>query len=186
MRQRFVLLCALVVLAAGVECPIQPPGNSGYRFTSADLRQSNNAWWTWGGLPAAGRDEDAQAGGEDVPREVTEPDVFRREGDILYVLNQYRGLTLVDLDTEEVLAQLPTFGYPRDLYVRDGRAYVLAGQAANYETNGNTVSYTVQGRLYIADVSTPASASVLSSIALDGAFVDSRLVGDVLYAVCAE
>lgn len=186
MRQRFVLLCALVVLAAGVECPIQPPGNSGYRFTSADLRQSNNAWWTWGGLPAAGRDEDAQAGGEDVPREVTEPDVFRREGDILYVLNQYRGLTLVDLDTEEVLAQLPTFGYPRDLYVRDGRAYVLAGQAANYETNGNTVSYTVQGRLYIADVSTPASASVLSSIALDGDFVDSRLVGDVLYAVCAE
>ncbi|HQH69697.1 MAG TPA: hypothetical protein PK166_14965, partial [Candidatus Hydrogenedentes bacterium] len=139
MRQRFVLLCALVVLAAGVECPIQPPGNSGYRFTSADLRQSNNAWWTWGGLPAAGRDEDIQAGGEDVPREVTEPDVFRREGDILYVLNQYRGLTLVDLDTEEVLAQLPTFGYPRDLYVRDGRAYVLAGQAANYETNGNTV-----------------------------------------------
>ena len=64
MRQRFVLLCALVVLAAGVECPIQPPGNSGYRFTSADLRQSNNAWWTWGGLPAAGRDEDIQAGGE--------------------------------------------------------------------------------------------------------------------------
>ncbi len=186
MRQRFVLLCALVVLATGVECPLQPPGNSGYRFTSADLRQSNNAWWTWGGLPAAGRDEDTQVGEEDVPREVTEPDVFRREGNLLYVLNQYRGLTLVDLDTEEVLAQLPTFGYPRDLYVRDGRAYVLVGQAADYETNGNTVSYSVQGRLYIADVSTPASASILSSIALDGDFVDSRLVGDVLYAVCAE
>ncbi len=186
MRARFAVLSALTLLPMVMGCPVRPPQDSDYRFTSADLRSGSYGWWTWGEFPIAGRDEDAQEGNEDVPREVTEPDVFRRDGNILYVLNQYRGLTLVDLDTEQVLAQLPTCGYPRDLYVRDGRAYVLVGQAADYEADGNTVSYSVHGRLYIADVSTPSSAAVLSSIALEGDFVDSRLVGGVVYAVCAE
>ena len=185
MRRYFSIPCALVVLAVAVGCPFVLPEDTGYQFTSADLRQSNYGWWRWDEAPDAVADGEGQEGG-DVSREVTEPDVFRRDANILYVLNQYRGLTLVDLDTEEVLAQLPTYGYPRDLYVRDGRAYVLVGQATNYETDGNTINYTVQGRLFIADVSAPASAKLLSSIALEGDFVDSRLVGDVLYAVCAE
>jgi hypothetical protein len=130
------------------------------------------------------------------PRDVVEPDVIRRDGNILYVLNQYRGLTLVDLGEPQiagfgipkpkVLAQVPTYGYPRDLYIQDGRAYVMVGYANEYKTDGTKISFSVASKLYVVDIADPAHASVLASFDLNGDLVDSRLVGDVLYAVCAK
>ena len=138
----------------------------------------------WAGEAAS--DQSAEGEGERLLREVVEPDVVRLAGNLLYVLNQYRGLTIVDLDAETIVAQVQTYGYPRDLYLVGNRAYVLVGQASNYTTDGDTVGFDVQSRLYVVDVSDPAQAAVLGTFDLEGDLVDSRLVGDVLYAVCAE
>ena len=116
---------------------------------------------------------------------MVEPDVIRQTGNLLYVLNQYRGLTIVDLDTQTLLAQAPTYGYPRDLYVVDNLAYVLTGYATEFTANGDTVEVEVGSRIFVVDVTDPAEAEVISSFELEGDFQDSRLVGDVLYAVSA-
>lgn len=172
----------ILVVAALAGCP--RPVNRSYNFTSADLQGSRNFLDFLGGLPASMNDE---SGGEQtVTREVVEPDVIRRDDNLLYVLNQYRGLTLVDLDTETILAQVPTYGYPRDLYLVGDRAYVLVAYAADFTANENTIEYDIKSRLYVVDVSTPSEASVIGSFDLEGDLVDSRLVGDVLYAVSAE
>lgn len=173
----------LVLVCAG--CPW--PGQ--HLFTSADTSfQGFNVLFDGmaGGAPAAA-DDAARGDGNTSVREVVEPDIIRlAEDGLLYVLNQHRGLTIVDLDTEELLKTLPTFGYPRDLYIADDRAYVLVSNALKYTRVGNTISSTLQARLYVIDITAPAEASVLNTFDFEGDLVDSRLVGDILYAVSAQ
>lgn len=126
------------------------------------------------------------AGGEEV-REVVEPDVIRQSGSLLYVLNQYRGLSIVDLDSETLLSQTATTGFPRDLYVVGNRAYVLVAQPSSAVYLGDVASFGVSGTmLHVLDISNPAAPEVLASLELDGDLTDSRLVGDVLYTVGAQ
>jgi len=177
-----LLLVAGVVTVLMCGCP-----PTSRQFTNAFRGGGYNGGMYDGVAPGeATRDEDT-AGEEKTAREVVEPDVIRRDGSILYVLNQYRGLMVVDLAANTVLAQLPTYGMPRDLYLVDGRAYVLVANAAEYKQDGNTVEYEVMSRLYVADVSAPASAHLVGTpFDFPGDLLDSRLVGDVLYAVCTE
>ena len=167
-------------------------GSANQEFTNADAA-GNGGPTRFGGVPvafddvAAGTDEGGGDGGAvEAPREVVEPDVIRRDGNLLYVLNQYRGLTIVDLDTETLLSQVPTLGYPRDLYLDGGRAYVLVGYAHNIFVENGVVRTNLASRIFVLDVSVPAAANVIATFDLAGDFVDSRLVGDVIYAVSAE
>ncbi|MDX9972049.1 MAG: beta-propeller domain-containing protein, partial [FCB group bacterium] len=185
MRTSWKLSIPVLLLLLCSACPRPNPEN---RFTSADVRGTSRN--TDVGLPGglfgdALTDAEGGAGGS-AARVVVEPDVVRRDGNILYILNQYRGLTLVDLDTRNILAQVPTYGFPRDLFVRGDRAYVLVGQAGSYVVLDNVASFDVNARLYVVDVSTPGEAEVVSQFDLEGDLVDSRLVGDVLYAVGGE
>ncbi|MCL4694267.1 MAG: beta-propeller domain-containing protein, partial [Candidatus Hydrogenedentes bacterium] len=176
----FLGIAVLIALAAG--CP--KPRNRTFEFTSADL-QGGGRWTNF----LAGAAEDTAGGGDTAPaptREIVEPDVIRRDGDLLYVLNQYRGLTIVDLDTEELVAQVPTFGYPRDLYLVGDRAYVLVAYASEFDVKDDTISYDIESRLYVVDVAQPDEAEILGTFDLEGDLVESRLVGDILYAVGAD
>ncbi|HRZ83678.1 MAG TPA: beta-propeller domain-containing protein, partial [Candidatus Hydrogenedentes bacterium] len=125
--------------------------------------------------------------GNETPREVVEPDVIRRDGNLLYILNQHRGLTLVDLDAFQILSNVPVSGYPRDLYLEDGRAWVLTGYAAEVTKGDDGLLHCTMGsRIVAVDVADPEAPQVLGSVSLPGDFIDSRLVGNALYAVCAE
>lgn len=183
--QRFVGWGAIVLFSLSVlvltGCPLIRP--TSYQYTSAD-RSPNRSYWYENLLPGTAVDDTSGEG--ESQREVVEPDVIRRVGNLLFVLNQYRGLTIANLDTQEVLSQAPTYGYPRDLYVVDDLAYVLVGYATNYVTDGNQVKMEAGSRVFAVDISDPASPSVVSTFNLEGDFVDSRMVGDVLYAVSAE
>ena len=174
---RVLTLLPIVALMAG--CPYKE-----YRFTNAAVSSSGWRGDLFSGAPTALYDVQGEGTAEQ-PREVVEPDVIRRVGNMLYVLNQYRGLTIVDLEQEKILAQVPTFGYPRDLYVVGNRAYVLVASASQYKTDGPAISFTVASRLYVVDLDNPSNPD-LPQFDLEGDLVDSRLVGNVLYAVCAE
>lgn len=159
------------------------------RFTSADTTQDSSVQYPGEDESSPGTtDENTDgSGGDDAPRDVVEPDVIRQDGNWLYILNQYRGLLVVDLSQEKVVAEVPTVGYPRDLYLVGGRAYILVGYASKYTVENSFIRIDVASRLYVADVSDPAAAHLLGEpFSMDGDFVDSRLVGDVLYAVNAE
>lgn len=174
------LLIAACMVAALAGCP--PLVFPNLRFTSANPNGNREG-------PVFGAPDDtagAEGENEAPEREVVEPDVIRRDGNWLYILNQYRGLSIVDLDTEELVAQAPTYGYPRDLYVVGDRAYVLVAYAGGVVTEGDVLSYDIRSRVYVLDISEPASAAIAGQFDLEGDFVDSRLVGDVLYAISAE
>ena len=188
------LLSLLLLALPGCPKPVVPnplpPGTSiepvgpGEKpvFYSASTGSYRNA--LDGMAPTAGAVDTSEGSGAN--REVVEPDVIRRDGKFLYVLNQYRGLTVVDLDQQAVVGRVATVGYPRDLYLKNGRAYVLVGYAADIVQDAGLLRYKVGARIYVVDVNQPAVPALQGSIDLPGDFVDSRLVGDALYAVCAN
>lgn len=192
MKRLMILLLAGVAITSLTGCPwwqrpvvpnppvVNPQSPS---FFSATV---NN--WYRNGLEdvVAAPGTDGSGAEDETPREVVEPDVIRRDGNLLYVLNQYRGLTIVDLESQTVLGNAPTSGYPRDLYLRGGRAYVLVGYAVEVTENDGLLECAMGARIYAVDVSDPANPAVEGSINLEGDFIDSRLVGDALYAVCAS
>jgi len=179
------ILVLLVLSLAGC-----PPIEEDRTFTSADTtggRDVDN-----GAEGGEGEGEGEAPGMDDGgDREVVEPDVIRRVDNLLYVLNQYRGLTIVDLDSQTLLAQVPTTGYPRDLYFANGQAYVIVANAGaiGIDIAAKDVAVSPQqasSRLYVVDVSTPEDAAIRSHIDFEGDLVDSRLVGNILYAVTAQ
>jgi hypothetical protein len=177
---RLILLCLTTVLIAG--CPRPLPQD--YQFTSAAAGGDRGALFD--GAPSAPTDAEDGGEAEREAREVVEPDVVRRDGDRLYILNQHRGLLIADLAGNTLLGSAPTFGYPRDLYLVGDRAYVLVGYAGGVEIADGVARMAVGSRLYVVDVADPAAPAVIGTTDLPGDFVDSRLVGEVLYAVSAE
>lgn len=152
-------------------------------FTSADAGYGYRD-----GEPVFGEEppsdiEDGTDGGE---RTLVEPDIIRRVDNILFILNQYRGLTVVDLDSEALLSQTATYGYPRDLYLRGDQAYVLVSYAQQIDLVEGMLSVTYGSRIYVLNIADPSDIQFEGTFMIPGDLVDSRLVGDVLYAVCSD
>ena len=172
------LLVMLLVVTTLAGCPWRR-GN--IEFTSADMGVNYPGGFT--GIAADGSREEAADGGE---RELIEPDVIRRHNNLLYILNQYRGLAIVDLYTETMLSQTPLLGRPRDLYLVGKRAYVLVScaQDVHYGEFGFHVFYS--SRIYVLNITDPAKVVIEGVSDFEGDLVDSRLVGDVIYVVCSD
>ena len=121
-------------------------------------------------------------------REIVEADIFKLEGDLLYVLNAYRGLVVIDMSTPdhpEIVGRLPFQAQPVDMYVRDGRAYIVMSDWFTYwqwDPDADPLGFH-GSQVLIADVSDPTRPFELSSLLVDGEITDTRMVGDVLYSV---
>lgn len=124
--------------------------------------------------------------GSDSNRELIEPDVIRKWENFLLVLNQFRGLTIVDLNEKKVVSNLPIFGYPRDLYIKNGYAVVLIGYTISHTIEDDMIKKITGAKAVIVDISNIYQPKILSSILLPGDFIDSRIVGEILYAVTSD
>lgn len=129
------------------------------------------------------------AAGASPERFIEESDIWKLDGSTLYVLNRYRGLQVIDvsdLDAPKLIGRAPIYGQPREMYVRDGRAYVIVSDYYVYwsDADGSATPGSWRGsQLRIVDLSDPANPTVQSSINIDGDVTDSRIVGDVMYLV---
>ncbi len=182
MRSSIQTILLLLVLLGLVGCPLVTIEQR--TFTSADVSNGGGR----GNGPEILEGDAAEEGEGDGGggRTVVEPDVIRRDGNLLYVLNQFRGLSIVNLDTDTLLVQVPTLGIPKDLYFAEGVAYVLVGGSQQVEADGNSLSVSLHSRMYAVDVSTPSEAYIQGELELTGELVDSRLVGAIFYAVTVD
>ena len=134
-----------------------------------------------------GRNE-APAAQETTPeREIEEADIVKLDGNLLYALNSYRGLYIIDMadpDAPEILGHQDMFGYPVEMYVRDGRAYVvLSNYFRMWLTADGDADPEVGSNVTVVDVLEPSAPFVLSRFHMPGYVTDTRIVGDVLYTV---
>ena len=82
-------------------------------------------------------DSDAAAPGEgsgDAEREIVESDIYKFDGNVLWLANQYKGLIAVDIKDPENLKILGTLrfkGYVGEMYLQEGRVLTFVPQATS-------------------------------------------------------
>lgn len=161
--------------------PVETPADEG--FSSAISGGNGEP------APEAPSDGDSESGDDGGgERTVEEADILVQEGDNLFILNAYRGLLILDVsnpDKPRVRGRVPLAGYPVEMYVREGRAYIVISNYFYYmQTDVEDSISTFNGSLIaVADVSDPDNPSLLSKIDLEGYVSQTRAVGDVIYAV---
>lgn len=190
-NQLHVLLLALVLGTAA--CTNAPSGPQTEADPSDEFESAGNA--------GTGRNESADAGAsaasdsgaptaDDGSRTVEEADIYRFVGDRLYVLNQYRGLYVFDVSDRDhpvQIGRMPLVGYPVEMYIRGTRAYAIISDYFDYWRDDAALDAglvpTFGSRIVAIDLSNPAAPHEIGDVVLHGYVSDTRLVGDVLYAV---
>ncbi len=216
-RSALVLLpfvCALSVACSTPDAPespttappdLPPKMNQGTDYVSAlapedvaGLNTSDDGDEVAGAAPAADATTTATTVAPSAPptdaspeRAITEADIIHIDGDTLYALSEYSGLTLVDLSTPaalRVLGHAPSAGTPFEMYVRDNVVIDMVNAYGQYVEDEETQQFTwVQtSRVLALDTTDPAHIQELGELRVPGSISDSRLVGDILYLVTSE
>ncbi|MCL2723066.1 MAG: beta-propeller domain-containing protein [Polyangiaceae bacterium] len=187
---------ALFSLNCGGGVPDADPGTIDNGFESDDPTGSTSTNSTLAdsggsGADAAPSTNDSAGGSTDATRTVEEADIIEQDGNRLYALSRYGGLAVVDItdpDHMKVLGRKRTDGMPFEMYVRDGRAYVMLNDFGRYiQKEGDAYGQWVQSSEIVAlDLANPSTISEVAHYDVPGTIADSRLVGDALYLVTYE
>lgn len=119
-------------------------------------------------------------------RKVEETDLYRLEGDRLYYLNGYRGLMVfdvTDVTKPKLLGRSPIYGQPVEMIVRTGVAHVVVADWYGAMDDGSPFHGSIVRSI---DAKDPANIKVLGEAKLGGWVRDTRVVGDVIYAVSED
>jgi hypothetical protein len=203
---------ALAVLVAAASCAMacssSSNGGSSGRvedqtdFTSAppngmgvSVGFSGSTGATGGGLatgaaaPNAATDNASKSSGNassSAPRTVEETDLYRVDGDRLYYLNGYRGLMIFDIsniDRPKLIGRSAIFGSPVEMVVHNGIATVVVADWYGHMDDGSPFHGSIVRGI---DASDPNNIKILGEARLGGWVRDTRVVGEVLYAVSEE
>lgn len=119
------------------------------------------------------------------PRTVEETDLYALDGNLLYYLNSYRGLMVFDLtqvDQPKFLGRYGIFGTPIQMIVNGGLAVVVVADWYG-ATGGQPFHGSVVEGL---DATDPTNIKLVGQAPLGGVVQDTRVVGNVLYAVSED
>jgi len=139
--------------------------------------------------PSAAADAGAAtntAGTGTATRTVQETDLYRLDGTTLYYLNSYRGLMVFDVsdvDHPKFLGRSAIFGTPIDMVVNNGIATVIVSDWYGKLDDGTPFHGSIVRGL---DATDPTNIKVIGDAKLGGDIQDSRVVGNVLYAVSED
>jgi hypothetical protein len=127
----------------------------------------------------------------DANRAVQEADIIKVDGNRLYTLSRYGGLAIIDItnpDQMKLLGRKRTDGIPFEMYVQNGRAFVMMNDFGRWiTTDGSYYGRWVQTAEILAlDVTNPTAITELSHFDVPGSIADSRMVGDAAYVVTYE
>lgn len=132
----------------------------------------------------------APEGEEDPERLIEEADIIQFDGDKLYALSQFSGLSILDISNPaniEILGRKKLGGEPFEMYRRDDLVYAMFRSWGRYEQDedGNW-AWITSSHVEVIDVSTPNSLQTVGTFEVPGYLSDSRFVGDILYTVSIE
>lgn len=140
-------------------------------------------------LPQSAADpgtNDSAKGNTATPRTVEETDLYRLDGDRLFYLNAYRGLMVFDVsnvDAPRLMGRSPIYGSPVEMIVHDGIASVVVADWYGTDAGGQPFYGSIVRGI---DATDPAHMKILGDARLGGWVRDTRVVGDVLYAVTED
>jgi len=135
---------------------------------------------------APGKDD----GVDDPARLIAEADIIKVQGDTLFALSRYSGLSLIDVGNPaslKLIGNHRTSATPFEMYVEGDRAYVMYNGWGEYSADDSgSWNWKITSRIQALDVSNPESIVVIGEHDVPGEVVDSRKVGEILYLVTYE
>ena len=138
----------------------------------------------------AAPNEDAENGSGDAEREIVESDIYKFDGNVLWLANQYKGLIAVDIKDREhlkIIGNLRFQGYVGEMYLQEGRAYILVSYTnSSYEYDEIYYSNKTYSKLMVVNTEDPTDLKLISEFEIEGWITDSRQVGDVIYVASTE
>lgn len=163
-------------------------------FVSAPPGGASGGRGSFNGSPEASGSSDSAAPapgggtGAKVPdaRKIEETDLYRLDGDRLYYLNAYRGLMVFDVTDvakPKLLGRSPIFGHPVEMIVRGGVANVVVADWYGALADGSPFHGSIVRGI---DARDPANIKITGEAKLGGWVRDTRVVGDVIYAVSED
>jgi hypothetical protein len=193
------LLTTSAVIGAG--CGDEEQGGdalTGHDFVSdrpGGNNYSSGAGEDAGGDTSSGTSGAGGSGGnvapDDPEREIIEADIIQVQDNRLFALSQYGGLSIIDISQPDNLAlegRYTVKGTPFEMYLQDNLVFAMFTDWGEYVWDEGYDSYqwVSTSRIEVIDVSNPAAPTQLGEFDLPGYISDSRIVGDVLYAVTFE
>ncbi|MEY4545813.1 MAG: hypothetical protein RL685_2008 [Pseudomonadota bacterium] len=123
-------------------------------------------------------------------RAISEADILQLNGDRLYALSRFSGLSIIDVSNPQALrleGVYRTAAEPFEMYVQDGLVFAMFNGWYSYQCNEQGVcSWQQTSRMQAIDARNPADIQLLADHEVPGAISDSRRVGDVLYLATHE
>ena len=126
---------------------------------------------------------------ENKDREIEESDLYKLDGDWLYVQNPTTGLNVINVsnpDQPSPPLRLEVTGEAGELYVRDGRVFILFKRSTDFSCSPpagmETWEYSAMSEVVAVDAPTTAPR-IAARFCIPGTMVASRIVGDILYLV---
>jgi hypothetical protein len=144
-----------------------------------------------GAVPGSNAAVDGSATSDSPERAISEADIIKVEGDTLYALSRYSGLTVIDLSNPaelRILGNYRSTAMPFEMYLEAGTAYIMYNGYAQREWDelNSTYVWRSSSRMLALDVTNPAVPRVLGYQDVPGEISDSRKVGDIVYVVTHE
>lgn len=194
------LACAtLVACGSGGSSSDDPSGagdtDNGFESDDPSLKSTDELGGSGGAdAGASGAAESPSADGKgagDANRAVEEADIIRQDGNRLYALSRTGGLAIVDItnpDKLRLLGRKRLDAMPFEMYVRDGRAYVMLNDFGHWvaTADGWGGQWVTSSEIVSLDVTDATRIKELASYDVPGSIADSRIVGDALYLVTFE
>ena len=146
---------------------------------------------TDGGGTSSSGSSGAPTANPDPERLISEADIIQVNDNKLYALSRYSGLSVIDIAQQDQLSLLghhESSAEPFEMYLKGNIIYALYnswGQSV-FDAETNTWSWVQSSRIEALNISNPADIQVIGTFDLPGRISDTRIVGDVLYAVTFE
>ncbi len=184
MRKILTLIAVAAALTSGCDSstsPTTPSGQSSFKSYKPGSATSLSAEASKSGAASAGPQTDSST------TKVEEGDVAKLVGKQLYVLNQWRGLQVVDLTDPtqpKLTARVASTGTPREMYIDGNEAVVLVSQVAKLDNASGKPVATAGSQ--VKRISLGATPGETASLDLGGYISQSKRIGDKLVLVVPQ
>jgi hypothetical protein len=171
--------------------PNAPEAGGDGSFGAGGSGQGGSGGNSAAGSAGAGGSKDPD--GNDPKKTIEEADIIQLRGSRLYALSRYSGLAIIDVsdaDHLKLLGRYPLKGEPFEMYVRENTVLAMFSSWGRYECTGEgdaySCSWVTSSHVAALDATDPGNLQLEGTFDLPGEISDSRVVGDVLYAVSYE
>jgi len=189
---RLISLSIAMVLAGCGGSSSETPKPGATDFTNDEL--GNNAGRGGLNAPTAGAKEDSAAAPKAPPSgrmgQVEEADIYRIDGDRMFLLNTYRGFVAYDIKNTknpERLSRLPVYGYPVEMFVQGNTVYALLRDALYLTGDKSDMKFERHNvsQMVAIDVTDLRNPRVLQTVDIIGELREgvSRKIENTIYVV---